>query len=312
MWVAHAAVRRSRMRSIARAGWVALSLLWGSSMVSADDVWTDPLPGIRHLYRTTTTPRREINVLVIDLQAPGLAFTVNRHEHRNVGTPTFAAQHGVDAAINGGLCGEGGTVCRRLHIGRYETWPDSTDEETYGNFAFGLDRLEMIPAEAIVAPEPWMAGLLSSKPTLVHDGVVREDFPPEWDICASGVRHPRTAIGLSEDQRTLYLVVIDGRTGPVGMTCPELAVFMRDLGAHYALNLDGGGSSTMWIRGRGVVNTPSDGTPRTVANHLGIHALGRRFAAELVEVDAPAALAEGEVGTATLRYRNTGTAAWLP
>ena len=270
---------------------VLLSLAIGVPVTAAaDDVWTDPYPGIRHLYRTTTMPRREINMLVIDLEAPGIAFTVNRHEHRNITTPDFARQHGVDTAINAGLCGEGGDVCRTIQIGRYEQWPDSVDNDTYGNLAFGLDRLEMIPAERIVTAEPWMAGLVSSKPTLVHEGVERGDFPPEWDICAAGVRHPRTAVGLSEDRRTLYLVVIDGRTGPVGMTCRELATFMRELGAHYALNLDGGGSSTMWIRGTGTVNAPSDGAPRTVANHLGVNAGGAGMPGSCVALESEEAI----------------------
>jgi MYXO-CTERM domain-containing protein len=58
------------------------------------------------------------------------------------------------------------------------------------------------------------------------------------------------------------------------MTCKELATLMEGLGAHDALNFDGGGSTTMWIKGKGVVNHPSDGAQRVVANHLAIHAHG--------------------------------------
>src|SRR5690606_37040306 len=43
-----------------------------------------------------------------------------------------------------------------------------------------------------------------------------------------------------------------------------------DLGAHDGLNLDGGGSSTLWLADQGVVNRPSGGGERTVANHLGV------------------------------------------
>jgi hypothetical protein len=206
----------------------------------------------------------------------------------------------------------GGDVCRSIQRGRYETWPDTTHVEAYASVVFGLDRFEIVPAEPPLVVEEWMSGVLSSKPMLVVAGVAADTFPPEWDICSPGVQHPRTTVGLSEDGRTLYLVAMDGRTGPVGMTCPDLAIFMRDLGAHWALNLDGGGSTTMWIEGEGVVNDPSDGSPRTVANHLGVFALGREFAAELVAVDAPAELAAGEQGTVTITYRNTGTSAWRP
>ena len=61
------------------------------------------------------------------------------------------------------------------------------------------------------------------------------------------VRHPRTAAGVTQDGRRLVLVVVDGRRPgwSAGMTLPELAAFMLELGVHDAVNLDGGGSSTI-------------------------------------------------------------------
>ncbi len=82
-------------------------------------------------------------------------------------------------------------------------------------------------------------------------------------------RHPRTAIGVLGDGRIL-LLVIDGRQPPhsLGMTVLELAMELRRLGAVDAMNLDGGGSSTMVVAGR-VVNFPSDETgERPVASAL--------------------------------------------
>jgi hypothetical protein len=52
------------------------------------------------------------------------------------------------------------------------------------------------------------------------------------------------------------------------MTLTQLARFMKDEGAIKAVNLDGGGSATMWTRGKGVVNRPSDGAQRPVTNAL--------------------------------------------
>ncbi len=80
--------------------------------------------------------------------------------------------------------------------------------------------------------------------------------------CASSFcgRNPRTALAVTADG-TLLMVVVDGRSGSsVGMSLPELGRYLVDLGAVDAINLDGGGSSTMWIRHRGVVNDPSDST----------------------------------------------------
>jgi exopolysaccharide biosynthesis protein len=72
------------------------------------------------------------------------------------------------------------------------------------------------------------------------------------------------------DEGRLLLVTVDGRHPgwSVGMTLPEAARLMRSLGARDALNLDGGGSTTMTVRGQ-VVNRPSDGGgERPVSNAL--------------------------------------------
>ena len=82
--------------------------------------------------------------------------------------------------------------------------------------------------------------------------------------------NPHTAVGLSRDRQTLYLVVVDGRSSAsIGMTCADEAELLADLGAWTALSLDGGGSTTMWVDGD-IVNDPSDGSERTVANHLAV------------------------------------------
>jgi len=85
----------------------------------------------------------------------------------------------------------------------------------------------------------------------------------------SVTRHPRTGVGFSRDSSTLYLVTVDGRSeSSSGMSLAELAALMRALGIYQGMNLDGGGSTTMVIRGR-VVNSPSDSTgERTVGNAL--------------------------------------------
>jgi hypothetical protein len=86
----------------------------------------------------------------------------------------------------------------------------------------------------------------------------------------SSDRHPRTGIGFSADSTTLYFFVVDGRqTGfSVGMSLYEFADYMLEWGIDQGANLDGGGSTTMVVRGT-VVNSPSDiGGERSVANAL--------------------------------------------
>jgi len=85
----------------------------------------------------------------------------------------------------------------------------------------------------------------------------------------SVTRHPRTGIGFSRDSTTLYFVTVDGRSeSSSGMSLAEFASLMQTLGIAQGLNLDGGGSTTLLIRGR-VVNHPSDSTgERPVGNAL--------------------------------------------
>lgn len=92
---------------------------------------------------------------------------------------------------------------------------------------------------------------------------------------APQVRHPRTAVGVSADGRTLILLAIDGRRPghSVGVTLSEMADLMLELDAHDALALDGGGSTSFYLKradGSLATNRPSDGEWRPVANHLGV------------------------------------------
>ena len=94
-------------------------------------------------------------------------------------------------------------------------------------------------------------------------------------------RHPRTAVGLSDEGKTLVCVVVDGRAAPaaLGMSLSELADLMLSLNCTDALNLDGGGSSEIIARDAKsgilrVLNQPSDGRERAVANVLGVSVRG--------------------------------------
>ena len=78
-------------------------------------------------------------------------------------------------------------------------------------------------------------------------------------------RHPRSMVGWND--RHLFLMVVDGRrSSAIGMTYPEMAALAKEHGCTEAFELDGGGSSTLWA-GK-VLNSPSDGRPRALANAL--------------------------------------------
>ena len=96
--------------------------------------------------------------------------------------------------------------------------------------------------------------IISGGPYLVKNGNPYVDINDQKLNAISG-KNPRTAIGYTKDQ-DLILVTIDGReTESVGMNIYELAKYMKSIGCENAMNLDGGGSSVMYVKGK-VVNNP--------------------------------------------------------
>jgi hypothetical protein len=111
------------------------------------------------------------------------------------------------------------------------------------------------------ADNPWTHAedIVGGGPRIVGGG--REDITLEREKILPAFStdyHPRTAIGALADGRIL-IATVDGRRPPlsVGMTLSQLAQLMIEFGAGDAINLDGGGSTTMVVEGK-VVNTPSD------------------------------------------------------
>jgi len=106
--------------------------------------------------------------------------------------------------------------------------------------------------------------LIGGGPSMIRNGSVTV---PSGSF--SSDRHPRTAIGFSQDSTKLYLFVVDGRqTGfSIGMSLYELADYMMERGVYHGINFDGGGSSAMVVR-NSVMNSPSDGVERSVSNAL--------------------------------------------
>ncbi len=114
----------------------------------------------------------------------------------------------------------------------------------------------------------WSFGIPGVKDAIGGDRILVNDGRVALGPCTGAVcgRNPRTAIGLTADGRVL-IVVVDGRqSSSAGMSLNELAQFMANrLGAEVAMNLDGGGSSAMAVRG-GVYSHPGDGFERAVSS----------------------------------------------
>lgn len=108
-------------------------------------------------------------------------------------------------------------------------------------------------------------------PVLLKGGAIYNTYPEELFDGPNGIlcdsRHPRTAIGATDDNR-LMLFVCEGRNmteGVPGFTSEEVAKILKGLGCTEALNLDGGGSSCMIINNQETIK-PSDGAQRSVAS----------------------------------------------
>ncbi|GEL77713.1 phosphodiester glycosidase family protein [Tenuibacillus multivorans] len=115
--------------------------------------------------------------------------------------------------------------------------------------------------------------IIASGPMLVNDGQVARDMIPSNSVART--KAPRTAVGINEDGSKVYLITVDGRQVGYseGMSLIDFANYLEGLGIEHALNLDGGGSTTMVAREYGdvypsVMNSPSGGYERSVINGL--------------------------------------------
>lgn len=108
--------------------------------------------------------------------------------------------------------------------------------------------------------------IISGGPYLVKDNQIFIDMTAQ-KLQAIGGKNPRTAIGYTKDN-DLIMVTADGREGSsIGLTLKELANLMKELGCINAINLDGGGSTVMYINGN-IVNRPQQQGGIALSNAL--------------------------------------------
>lgn len=178
--------------------------------------------------------------------------------------------HGEDnqalAAVNGSFYNmqKGNSVCF-LKIGKQVVDTTTTREfalRVTGAVHVHKKKLKVLPWNKEIESKyrKSKGTILASGPLLMNDGEMCS-----WEMCDSSfvvTKHPRSAVFTTKDKRTVFITV-DGRSkgNAIGVSIPELAHLIRILGGEDALNLDGGGSTTLWMKGapdNGVVNYPSD------------------------------------------------------
>ncbi len=244
-------------------------------------------PGVVYTRVVHLQPRPLVtHIITIDMRTAGMRFIVTPADDRGSDLPLrarttsdFLREFDVQIAING----DGFSPWWSRSVADY--YPHAGDPVRPRGNAASLGRAYWSTSDPVPtlyinsrnrlsfdAPaKPYNA--ISGETMLVQGGKVITDLE-NADL------HPRSAVGFSGNGRYLYLVVVDGRQ-PLyseGMTLAELAQLMASLGAQYAMNLDGGGSSTLVVESSDglprVLNSPIDnyipGRERPVANHLGI------------------------------------------
>ena len=249
---------------------------------------------------------QEVFAAFIDLTDPNVKVRVERGGEDPDGEgewqttlmpPTKVAdREGFDVVVNGDFYAafkatdaEGEAALKQFTGGRPAkvTGPAVTDGEKWGpaekkRAAFMIDgRGKPVIAE-LKDPPSDAQQVVAGSDILVQNG---QDVAPPPGKAQSFSRgpHPRTAVGIRDDGRTLVLVVVDGRKKgvAVGMSLKETAEVMLKYGCTDAVNLDGGGSSMIAIRNpktgkMEIKNNPSDSRERPVANVLGVSVVPRK------------------------------------
>jgi exopolysaccharide biosynthesis protein len=237
-------------------------------------------PGIRYITLNTGAPAGPVTVDVLEIDTSNENVTVKTALAGSYGSFGLApvselvSRSGAIAGVNGVFHASDGTPLGLIIVdGRPKSLP------IMARTAMGITRDGRILIDNVsidtagnLIPDWLGEGVvyaIGGGPRLVRDGkvsvtAIEEQFKAD---VATG-RAPRTAVGVTGDGK-LLLIAVTGRQAyhSIGVTLEELAGIALELGAKDAMNLDGGGSSTMVVRDY-VMNTPSDGRERKVADAI--------------------------------------------
>lgn len=227
--------------------------------------WTPVTSGVD--YQRIRRGEIDAHITRIDLGNRRIRIRASNEDDKGLTVSEFARKRDAIVAINGDYFNEQHEPIG-ISLNACGVWGKGVDVgRRQGLVAFGRRRAEI--QQSTMNVKRWMKAGVTGWPLLVSDCKVIEDLPGSDFFTRAP--HPRTAVGLSRDGKTVYFVITEGRQeGVPGLTLPELAAFLREeLGVCRAMNLDGGGSSAMWVKDR-IVSIPSEGEERAVGNHLAV------------------------------------------
>ena len=233
--------------------------------------WKSVAPGVD--YQEFREQNFDVHVSRVDLANDQIEVIASRESEKGTRVSDLAHLEHAVVAINGDYFDEKFSPIG-MTVGPCGEWEDVKKTRREGILVLGNRKARITrPSEMKLTdtPEEWVETALSGWPSLIVDCDVLSPTELPGSDAFTRAPHPRTAVGLTADRKTLFLVVADGRrTGVPGMTLAQLGEFMHDrLDACSALNLDGGGSSAMWVSDR-IVNRPADGVERRVGDHLAV------------------------------------------
>jgi hypothetical protein len=223
-------------------------------------------------------PDSRVHVLRLDLREPGLRLEVSPPQARGLAMDRRPEASAAVASFNASFF-DRSFVPRGLTVSQGEVWTPVLQAHASPWLACDwLQRCRMKFTDTGVLPEGAI-NAVAGTPWLVRAGQVRTEADDASCAALCARTHPRTAVGLSGQGRWLLVVLVEGRRPPVaGVTLAPLSQLMRELGAMDAINLDGGGSSTLWLQGRAVMARPAnEPEERALANVVSIvraHAAG--------------------------------------
>jgi len=190
------------------------------------------------------------HILRVDLTDPNIsvcpAYTVG--PGRLGGVSEAAEQMDAVAAVNSSFFTKDGWPLGPLACNGQWVSDDSFSQEVLEYHTDGTTQIRTAE-ETLAADVTALRFAVSGSHYVVNDGQVGEDFGPDNETGTLYGRHNRTAIGI-DDKDFLFMAVTE-RDNKV--TMPELAQFMGSLGTGFAINVDGGGSSQLYLNGESLV-----------------------------------------------------------
>ena len=235
-------------------------------------------PGVHHhALRGNMGGPQVVHVVEIDLNRPEYDVTSNRSEERNMTVSQWAARTKPVVVVNADFFDMATRQPRGLAVADGVQWPGTGDLPDHTVMGCTAEDVCTFDAENEVKHDPaWQDAVGMNGARLIVDGVVRQHPGAFYETD----RHPRSAVGLTDDRRML-LVAIEGRMGDAaGATWNETSNLLSRFGTVVQAGmLDGGGSTAIaHVDDAGGVhrlNRVPGGAERAVANVLAIRSTAR-------------------------------------